>query len=415
MNLQLESQTSNSSQRILRWQHWNQRAEDLEFARKALTEFQLNSLSGKASALGQCRAIVLGLGAVGGVAFEHLVRGGVGHVDGVDPDRYGRESFLTQSSMNHAGQAKAMVLGAQASKVNPAVQVRTAVGQAQDLRLRDIRRADVILVAGDNLELPLWVGRTAMVLKKPMVQVAVHRETDLVIVRSYDLRNSKNTCPRCSIGAKEIQQQKSRFGCDPSTRVSTSTASTRTLSTVCAAAGSIGANEAIKFLTGNDEHALRGEEYTLSMLTYMSMRTTLPRRQNCDASHEETLLIDVSTPASATSLRTLAEMIGCDHRETLLQVRSEMPWVSFTICASCERVQPVRKFARFGRKVGNCDCGHFLTTVPQGMKSIIPGDDLRECWELPLNEIGLEDGEAVAMLDNEQWVYFFTPNDETEN
>ena len=414
MNMRWEAEKSNSSHGPLRWYSWSNPVADVEVAKKALTNFHLKGLPGNSNSLAKCRALVLGLGAVGSVAFEHLVRSGVGHVDGVDPGRYGRESFLTQSSMSQAGQPKAVVQGMHASLVNPSVSVRTAVGQAQDLKMGDLRRADIILVAGDNLELPLWTGRQAVTLKKPMVEVAVHGETHLAIVRGYDLQNGENACPRCSIGKSEIHQQKSRFGCDPSTTISTSTEATRTLSTICATAGSMGANEVIKWLTGNEELALRGEELTFSMLSYFPLRTQLPRQQMCEAPHNPSELIDLPSSSLTTSMRALAETIGCNPDNKLLHVRSEIPWISFTICASCERKQPVRRFARFGRKVGNCECGHFLTTVPQGMKSIVPSDDLRACWEMSLDEIGLKDGEAVAMLDNEQWVYFFTP-DETEN
>jgi hypothetical protein len=292
--------------------------------------------------------------------------------------------------------------------MNPACRVQAAVGQAQDVLLRDLRKADVLLVAGDNLSLLLWAARAAAALGKPLVQAAVHGETGSAIVRSYDLRNADSACPMCGMSERELNDQTSRFGCDIDPSRPTHDEATRTMPPICHAAGTLAANEAIKWLAQRHEIALRGEEFVCSMFAYKTWRTELPRNCDCRLPHADWQLRDVSAEANQTTLGCLARQLGVDQFQPTTQTRSEIPWISFTFCGSCGRASSVRRFVRAGGAVGRCECGAALTTVPQGMRSVIPSDDLKSCWDTPLASLGIESGEAIGILLEDQWVYFFT-------
>jgi hypothetical protein len=97
-----------------------------------------------------------------------------------------------------------------------------------------------------------------------------------------------------------------------------------------------------------------------------------------------------------------------DQLQPRTQVRSEIPWISYTLCGSCGRKASVLRFARVGSTVARCDCDEMLTTIPQGTRSVIPLEDLKECWDTPIAALGIRAGEAIAILQDEQWVYFFT-------
>lgn len=354
----------------------------------------------------------MGGGAVGGVVAGLLSRSGVGYLDLVDPDCYGSTSFATQPSLyEHRGRSKALVQGEQAQRINPACRVRAAICQAQDLLLRDLHRADVLVVAGDNVELLVWAARRAVALRKPLVQGAVHGETASAFARGFNLRDATSACPMCGMSQRELNDQKSRMGCEIGTRrptndKATSGEATRTMPAICHAAGALAANEAIKWLTDRHELAMRGEEVVCSMFAYQTLRTKLPRNGECRLPHVAWQIEPFPADASVTTLGCLAGQLGMGQFQNTRQVRGEIPWISFTLCGSCQRKASVRRFARAGSTVGRCQCGAALTTVPQGMRSVIPIADLESCWATPIATLGIQSGEAVAMLHGDAWVYF---------
>ncbi len=264
----------------------------------------------------------------------------------------------------------------------------------------------MLVVAGDNVELLVWAARRAVALRKPLVQGAVHGETASAFVRCFDLRDVASACPMCGMSQRELNDQTSRMGCEIGTRRPTSGEATRTMPAICHAAGTLAANEAIKWLTDQQALAMRGEEFVCSMFAYQSWRTELPRNENCRLPHAVWQIENFPADASVTTLGCLAGQLGMGRFQTTTQVRGEIPWISFTLCEFCQRKALVRRFARAGSIVGRCQCGAALTTVPQGMRSVIPMADLESCWATPIATLGIESGEAVGMLRDETWVYF---------
>lgn len=392
--------------RAPRWTAWLQSSREAEAARSVLDENPLKGMPGSVAGLRSRRVLIMGAGAVGGVVASLLSRSGVGYVDLVDPDCYGRASFATQPSLyEDCGRSKAEVQGESAQRANPGCRVRAAVCQAQDLLLRDLSAADVLVVAGDNVELLIWAARIAIALGKPLVQGAVHGETATAIVRGFDLRDAANPCPVCGVTQREFRDQTSRLGCEIGTRRETSGEATRTMPAICHAAGTLVAGETMKWLVGQQNLAMRGEEFVCSMFAYQAWRTELPRNKQCRLPHAAWTIKRYPVDVSRTTLGCLAGQLGLDQRTT--QVRCEIPWITFTICGTCERMLPIRRFARAGSRVGRCDCGAPLTTIPQGVRSVVPSADLAFCWQTPITALGIELGETVALLRGDAWVYFF--------
>lgn len=365
---------------------------------------------GDARLLRKSSVAILGTGAVGGSVLGQLVRTGVGEVFCVDSDHYGEESFLTQAiPWRQRSQSKAWVQAALAHDANPSVVIRAAVGFAQDLPLSVLRRATVLVVAGDNLELPIWTCQGAAALGKPVVQAAVYPETSTAIVRGYDLTDPAAACARCGLSRLELNARKNRYGCDPFTLRETGKEPTRTVPTICGLAAQLAANEALKWLTGGEQHALRGEEFAFSLLTYRGWRTELPRSETCELPHRRWELVDLDAPFRNVTPSMLAARLGLTGDPGKLQVRSEIPWISMAICGDCGRHNAVRRFARLGSAVGQCRCGGQLSAGPRGARTVVPLDDLRACWDRSIAALGLPDSLAIGMMPEEDWVYFFSP------
>lgn len=353
--------------------------------------------------------VALGVGGVGGVVTQAAARHMVGTVVMVDPDSYQAESWLTQPALpTDAGRHKAWVQGEIAHAIYPAGHVWAGVGFAQDLPLSVLRRASVLVVAGDNRALPVWAGQMGLNLKVPVVQGAVDGNTWTAIVRGYNLADTEATCPACTMSTKELAQLDSLDGCDPGKHRALGQVPTRTLPMVCGTAGQLAFAEAMKWMLGTTKLALAGEELTYCLLSHRLYRTELPRHLKCHCRHRSWNQADIEVPLAEVTLAMLADRWGQKlDPASGLQVRSEVPWISFVLCPGCGRQNTVRRFARLMEPVSRCNCGEVLVASPLGKHSVLPADDLRACWEVPLASLGLGPGAAVGMSMEEDWTYFF--------
>lgn len=357
--------------------------------------------------LADSMVVVAGLGAVGGDVFCGLAKLGVGHLLGIDPDNYGSDSFLTQPARHHdTGRAKAWVQGERAAAANPRARITTVQGFAQDLPLGALRRARLLVAAGDNVALAVWLGQVAAGLGIAMLQGAVFGEQWLALVRGYGLGDPDAPCPSCHLSALERATATHRAGCDPQHHAGTGPR-TVTLPHVCRTAAQMVIGESLKWMLEMEAGRLCNEELAYCLLTHRFWRTSFYAK-NPKCRHRQWRLADLPDGPEKTSLSALADLVpdGGDGAG-LLQVRGEIPFASFTLCGQCQRRVPVRKFARAGAALGRCRCGAPLTALPQGLRSVIPQDDLRHCRELPLAELGVQPGEAIGLSYTEPWNYFF--------
>lgn len=360
--------------------------------------------------------VVMGLGAVGGVCFEQLAKLGVGRLYGFDPDRYGEDSWITQPSLvSHRGRWKAYVQGRRAAQANPWAEVATAPAFAQDVPLAVLRQADVIVIAGDNLEILVWAGEYAAGLGKVVVQGAVHGITQQAIVRGFDLSDPEAVCPTCLIADYEWSHTTSRIGCDPAALKLQGREPTQTLPYVCATAGQMTAAEVLKWLLGKGDTALAGAEVQFNLVGYRSLRTSLSRKANCRGPHSRWKVIGVEQSPEEVTLKDLMDVV-CSLREQSegtrgastphSLIKAEIPWITRGSCWSCGKVHPVRRFSRLGKQVMRCSCRHPVWADVEGRRSMIPAEDLAETLEKPLANLGLRTGDSVAICDSENWNWF---------
>ncbi len=378
-------------------------------------ELPLKGYEGNPNRLRESVAVMAGLGAVGGVTFSTLARAGVGALIGADPDEYAFDSCLTQPCRpGDEGKSKALVQGERAHEANPYVSIATYHGFAQDLPLQLLNRADLILVAGDNLELLVWASWIGAGLRKRVIQGATFGEQWLAIVRSFDPAGA--ACSACAISTPEWSMLRSRFGCDPATLRAQGIEPTRTLPNICATAADLQASEGLKSILYSSEETLASEEVAYCLQTHRVWRTALPRNAACRLPHESWSMIGVSESSQEVTLSMLArrlEVPRLSKSDPGLQVRGEQPWISYSICSHCGHLVPVRRFGLPGSTLEPCSCGKTLIATPAGVRSVLPQGDLKACLDVPLHSLGLAPGSAVALSTASQWTYFFT-NDPPE-
>jgi hypothetical protein len=125
------------------------------------------------------------------------------------------------------------------------------------------------------------------------------------------------------------------------------------------------------------------------------------------ADHAAWRQVELRKAWSELTLASLAREIGAGEMPRLLQVRAELPWISYVRCQACQHCATVCRFARIDDLVGRCHCGEALQASPLGSHAVIPGADLQRCWQQSLATLGLGPGDSLAFLDDEHWVYFF--------
>jgi molybdopterin/thiamine biosynthesis adenylyltransferase len=395
------------------WLEWHDWPQQLDPQGSDMADaLRLKGVPESAAVLRDRTAVVLGLGAVGAIAFCELARAGVGTLIGVDVDRYGPESWVTQPIRRgiDVGRSKAELQGGRAHAINPAVHVISARGLAQHLPLWVFRRADLILVAADNLEVLVWVGMRAAALSKRLMQGAVQGESWLAIVRSFDLSDQSHPCPACGFGQREWSMLRSRVGCDPNTLREQGLEPTRTLTCVCGTAAHLLVGEALKWLFAIEGRSLAGEELAYCLLSHKVWRTRFTRNPDCRCPHIRWDLVDIRASLDEVTLGTLIDQ---SLPGPTPHVQGELPWVSFTVCPNCDRYPiPVRRFGRPGETLGRCRCGEPLVACPIGIRSVVPWEDLRHCRDLPLSQLGFQAGFAIGVSVHDQWTYFFVGDPE---
>jgi hypothetical protein len=118
------------------------------------------------------RVLVCGVGGMGGVCAEVLVRLGVGNLILVDHDSFELTNFNRQihSNMNTLGKNKAEVLAEEFKKINPDLNVKAIPKDLTSENVEEILNSVNIVVNGmDDMKSSLILERRARALGKPIV------------------------------------------------------------------------------------------------------------------------------------------------------------------------------------------------------------------------------------------------------
>jgi hypothetical protein len=164
------------------------------------------------------------------------------------------------------------------------------------------------------------------------------------------------------------------------------------------------AGEAAKHLFGMKDMQLAGEEIVYCLKTYRSIRSRLVRNEHCRNPHQRVHLEPLEATADKVTFRTILDLAG---RPSVPQVKGEAAWLSQANCPRCGDV-PLRRFGAPGVSLGRCRCcgRDELLSLPRGVRSVLPQEDLAACMDRPLSELGLAPGGAVGVAGGDTWTYF---------
>lgn len=169
--------------------------------------------SERLSELQRAHVLVVGLGGVGGIATEMLVRAGIGRLSIVDadivqPSNINRQIVATHSAI---GQSKASVLASRLRDINPVAEVEVLEEFLQDdnmVRLLDRYRYDFVIDAIDSLSPKVHLIRLSKERGLPIISsMGAGAKMDISSVRIDDLSRSHN----CNL-ARAIRKRLRKLG-----------------------------------------------------------------------------------------------------------------------------------------------------------------------------------------------------------
>jgi molybdopterin/thiamine biosynthesis adenylyltransferase len=156
------------------------------------------------AALLRLKIMSVGVGSVGRNAALHVARLQPHTQWLIDPKTYTSASLATQPiEPRDIGRPKARVTAVLCKGISPWTRVFYCEGPAQALALDDFARADLILMAGDNLALEVFLGQVCLNLGKPLLQASVHGPTLVCQVRFWANNPAEGPCPACAFSAAE--------------------------------------------------------------------------------------------------------------------------------------------------------------------------------------------------------------------
>lgn len=217
--------------------------------------------------LAAARVLVIGMGGLGSPVAMYLAAAGVGHLVIVDFDTVDLSNLQRQIVHRTADLGRPKVASARDAllALNPLIQV-TAVSHALAgaLLLDEVRQADVVVDASDNLPTRFAINAACVQARKPLVSGAAIRLEGQVLVYRPDQPDAP--CYRCLYRSDEALAE--------------SCSQTGVIAPLPGIIGSIQAMEAIKLIVGIGE-TLTGRLLLLDARTLEWREVRLRKNPNC--------------------------------------------------------------------------------------------------------------------------------------
>ncbi len=217
--------------------------------------------------LAEARVLIIGMGGLGSPVAMYLAAAGVGHLIIVDFDTVELSNLQRQIVHSTADLGRPKVASARDSllALNPLVQV-TPIGHALagEPLLDEVRQADVVVDASDNLQTRFAINAACVQAKKPLVSGAAIRLEGKVLVYRPDQPDAP--CYRCLYRSDE--------------EITESCSQTGVIAPLLGIIGSIQAMEAIKLIVGIGE-TLTGRLLLLDARTLEWREVKIRKNPNC--------------------------------------------------------------------------------------------------------------------------------------
>jgi molybdopterin/thiamine biosynthesis adenylyltransferase len=371
------------------------------------------------AALDDLCVLVVGVGAVGGVAARCLAHLQVGEIRLVDRGSFKPASLVTQLiTPADVGHPKAVTVARLCKDISPRTRVLAFDGALQQLGLSDMLGAHVVIVAGDNLSLLHDAGQRCLRLGLRMIHAAVHGETLTAQCRTFAHATADHPCPVCLFDAEEfrLMQEERVLSCEgfrgPATAAfGRSLRHTASLQPLCSLAGSMAALHAVRLALRLGSPA---QDTLLEVCahTWRSIVTPIRRNPSCPCAHERFAVREAPRAIPDCTMADLirAARLGASNGATPLVAAEGCRWIERGLCG-CAQSRPVHRLVPSDSPVvGQCrHCRKPVHPQPFHSHEAIPCSVARSLQSRTLRSLGAPACRGVLVRHGGHAVYLTNP------
>ncbi len=363
---------------------------------------------------------IIGVGSVGSRVALEASRLGIRGLRLVDPGTLKKESTLTYPvTLEDVGRSKVEYAGERCLAIAPDLRVDVYEGRVEELDPVDFLDTDLFVVAPDLLAPEVTAGQLALHLRRPLVRAALHGNTLVAQVRSFD-GTEDGACPACNFSDEEWEElhRQTRYSCDGVTEgldvLHPAGIVTRSLAPLCSIASSLAVVEGLRRLLGiGPPHGAVAVEYC--GYTHRTTETPLVRRSDCPCEHRRLERVTAPVGSEGASLGALLEAAAMDPGR-LEQVTARVDRLRFVESAlgGCPGGCVVQSFVPAGAELGVCpDCGASRAENPLATHREVPGEVLAPFLDRSLASLGAAGARSLTLRGLERSVLVTAPTLQT--
>jgi molybdopterin/thiamine biosynthesis adenylyltransferase len=365
------------------------------------------------AALLSLKIMVVGIGSVGRNAALHLARLQPHTLWLIDPKSFKSESLATQPiAPEDLGRPKAEATADLCKRLSPRTRVLACNGRAEELTLTDFAAADLILMAGDNLALEVFLGQVCLHLGKPLLQASVHGETLVAQVRFWANATAIGPCPACGFTAAEwaALNAAARFACEGrrggDAGAQIASPPTMSVSALCSLSADLAVTNLLRWRLGLGQ-AVEDTALEYCGYTHRSVVGTLRRNPACPCDHTRFSVLPAPRPLAEATLAELASAADLPRRSSVSLTVDEMLFVELGRCR-CAAPPRVSRFVwSQDTLVGTCTtCRHPVRAQPFFTHRSVSSALLGPLAPRTLSEVGAGGARWILVRADEKAVLF---------
>lgn len=264
-----------------------------------------------ASILSRSRVLVIGCGALGNEVLKNLVLMGVGELVVVDFDRV-EASNLTRSvlfRLSDVGRRKVDVVRERLLELNPGLRVEAlAVDAEHDLGLGWIKDSHLVISCVDSRWTRFMINRNCLRLGKHWIDGGITFTEGTVRVFGPASGPESGNCYACNLGPQGQEELRRRMPCPNAIRRAEEAGHVPTSIITASVIGAVMAQEAVKFLSG--EQTLKGRIFSYDADTAQGRVARLEGWDDECLEHDALQSLDSVVEDNSRTVRETLEEVG---------------------------------------------------------------------------------------------------------
>ena len=286
--------------------------------------------------IANCRALVIGAGALGNEILKNLALLGFRNVVVVDLDRV-EESNLSRTILYRSediGELKANAAARAYKSLSPDANVRPLVGNVmQNCGLGLFAWSDVILAGLDNREARLWINSAAWKVNRPWIDGAIEGINGVARV----FLPGSPPCYECTLGEVDWAILERRMSCNLLAQAPDAEGRVPTTPTISSIIAGIQVQEAVKLIHGLPTLASRG--FIFEGFNHTSYTVEYTENANCMSHYTLAEIVPLRERSQDLSLHDLWSRAVSDLGANEVSIEFSRDVIHKLVCPHCDQAE----------------------------------------------------------------------------